>query len=48
MVPSQRRASAVEKLAEVTGEPPEKFDPEEGLPVPDSEDLESVPVEEQD
>jgi hypothetical protein len=46
MPPAQRHPSAAEKLAEATGEPVEKFTPDDELPLPNPDDLESVPEEE--
>jgi hypothetical protein len=46
MSPAQRHPSAAEELAEAAGEPVEKFTPDDELPRPDPDDLESVPEEE--
>lgn len=43
MVPTQRRRSAAEELAEATGEPAETFDAGDEYTMPEPEELEKVP-----
>jgi len=46
VVPTQRNPSAAEELAETTGEPVERFTPDDELPLPDPDDPESGPDQE--
>jgi hypothetical protein len=48
MPPTQRHRTAAERLAEATGEEAETFAPDESIPVPDPDELETVAAETRD